>query len=294
MSTVLQVDSLSKYYGALKAVDNISFSIQKGQVYGILGPNGSGKTSTLGVLLGVLKKASGDFNWFGNQLDTPTKRRIGSMLETPNFYPYLSAKKNLLISSYIKNSSKSKIDEVLDFVGLTNYKSLNFKQFSLGMKQRLAIANALLNDPEVLILDEPTNGLDPSGIIEIRELINRLSEDGKTILLASHLLDEVQKVCTHTLIMKKGKIIYDGPIETNSNEIEVSSNNIDLLENTLKDIPHIKILEQKDTNLIIESSNLKTDEINKLLHEKGISLNRLIKRKVGLEKIFLEITGLKK
>lgn len=295
MSSVLSVNSLSKYYGGLKALDDVSFEVQKGQVYGILGPNGSGKTTTLGIISGILRKNSGSFNWFGGDLTKPTKQKIGTILETPNFYPYLSGRKNLKIVSLIKNTHSSKIQKVLDFVGLSELPSLKFSKYSLGMKQRLAIAGAILNDPEVLILDEPTNGLDPTGIIEIREMIIDLAKQGKTILLASHLLDEVQKVCTHTLILKKGKLLYKGPIDnSNSNDFEISSNDLSKLEIAIKDSNLAYIKEKINDKLIVTGDELESDELNKMLTEKGIYLNHLVRKKVGLEKIFMEITGLQK
>jgi ABC-2 type transport system ATP-binding protein len=292
---VLEIQNLNKYYGTLKAVNDLSFSVEKGQIYGILGPNGSGKTTTLGMITSVLNPTKGNFKWFGQQINNQVKRRIGTILETPNFYPYLSAKRNLQISALIKNCDKKRIDEVIEFVGLSEYKKLNFKKFSLGMKQRLAIANALLANPEVLILDEPTNGLDPTGIIEVREMIIELANQGKTILLASHLLDEVQKICTHTVILKKGKLLYNGLIsESDSNQIEISCSNIDNLKSSLGEINGLNLLEEKDNYLTVELETMKSEELNRILFEKGITLSHLSTKRHGLEKIFMDITGLKK
>lgn len=295
MDTILSVNSLSKYYGSLKAVNEISFQVKRGQVYGILGPNGSGKTTTLGILTGILKERNGNFEWFGKPLNGESKRKIGTILETPNFYPYLSGRKNLKITSLIKNAKKERISEVLDFVGLSHNPRQSFKKYSLGMKQRLAIASAILNDPEVLILDEPTNGLDPSGIIEIREMIMELAKQGKTILLASHLLDEVQKVCTHTLILKSGKLLYDGPIEDkNSNDLEISANNLEELELAIKDSNFAYLKDKTGDKLLVSGNELDAEKLNHTLSEKDIYLTHLVKKKVGLEKIFMEITGLQK
>ena len=212
MDVVLETRQLSKHYGRLKAVDNLDLKIQKGSVFGILGPNGSGKTTTLGMLLDVIQPTSGEYRWFGQQGTKEQRKRIGAILETPIFYPYLSARKNLEIVALIKEVSNDRIEPVLKQVGLLERQNDNFRTFSLGMKQRLSIASALLCDPEVMILDEPTNGLDPQGIAEIRTLIINIANAGRTIILASHLLDEVQKVCTDFAVLKFGKLIYTGKV----------------------------------------------------------------------------------
>ena len=214
MGTVLQTNNLSKNYGYLKAVDNISIKINKGDVYGILGPNGSGKSTTLGMILNVVNKTSGNFQWFDAETDnSKALKKIGAIIEHPNFYPYMTAYQNLKLVCKIKEIDNSSINNVLEIVGLIERKNSKFSDFSLGMKQRLAIASALLNNPEVLILDEPTNGLDPQGIHQIREIINNIAKNGTTILLASHLLDEVEKVCSHVLVLSKGKKLYSGRVD---------------------------------------------------------------------------------
>src|SRR6218665_1398720 len=212
--TILKVESLDKKYGNFHAVKGISFHVQKGQVFGILGPNGSGKTTTLAMLLGVLQSNSGKFEWFNNGNKVENRFRIGSLLETPNFYPYLTAKDNLRIVGLIKRIENldERIDYVLKIVALANRPKTKFKQYSLGMKQRLAIASALLSNPEVLVLDEPTNGLDPVGIVEVRRLIKELAAGGKTIVIASHILDEMEKLCTDLIIMHHGQIKYSGTL----------------------------------------------------------------------------------
>jgi len=209
---VLETRQLSKHYGRLKAVDNLDLKIPKGSVFGILGPNGSGKTTTLGMLLDVIQPTTGEYRWFEQPASKEQRKKIGAILEAPIFYPYLSAYKNLEIVALIKEIPSDRIEPVLKQVGLLDRQHDNFKTFSLGMKQRLSIASALLCNPEVMILDEPTNGLDPQGIAEIRDLIIAIANQGKTIILASHLLDEVQKVCSDFAVLKFGKLIYIGKV----------------------------------------------------------------------------------
>ena len=227
METILSIKNLNKKFGNLHAVKNVSFEIEKGNVYGILGPNGSGKSTTLGIVLNVVNKTSGDYAWFGGTVAThEALKKVGAIIERPNFYPYMSAKENLELVCKIKGIPYTKVQEKLELVGLWERKDSNFRTFSLGMKQRLAIASALLNDPEILILDEPTNGLDPQGIHQIRDLIRQIAQNGTTILLASHLLDEVEKVCSHVVVLRKGEILYCGSVNNmvnGNNFYELSS-----------------------------------------------------------------------
>jgi ABC-2 type transport system ATP-binding protein len=285
--SVLSINSLNKHYGKLHAVKNISFEIEAGQAFGLLGPNGSGKTTTLGMLLGVLNKDKGNFKWFGEDLSKSIKKRIGAILETPNFYPYLSGKRNLQIVCYLKDAPLSKIDEVLEFTGLKGREGDQFKKYSLGMKQRLAIAVALVSDPEVLVLDEPTNGLDPQGIKDVREMIRKLADSGKTIILASHLLDEVQKVCSHTAILKQGELLYNGKIETQeTSEFIIDYSNHDKIIELASNNAHFKISGKEDDKFVIEANNLNGSSVNRLFAEQGIYLESIIQRKAGLEKLF--------
>src|SRR6056300_906769 len=211
--TLLQLDQLSKNYGSLKAVDQLSITLKKGNIYGLLGPNGSGKSTTLWMVLNVINPSKGSFQWYEGKLTThQALKKIGAIIERPNFYPYMSALQNLILICKIKQCSSDCIEEQLKLVNLWDRRNSNFSTFSLGMKQRLAIAAALVNKPDLLILDEPTNGLDPEGIHQIRKLIITIAEQGTTILLASHLLDEVEKVCSHVLVLQKGTQIYFGPV----------------------------------------------------------------------------------
>ena len=293
--TILTINNLNKYYGSLHAVNDLSFSIEKGNVYGILGPNGSGKSTTLGIVLNVVNKSSGEFLWFNNKVSThEALKRVGAIIERPNFYPYMTAEDNLKLVCKIKGVTQDKIIEKLDLVGLLDRKNDKFKTFSLGMKQRLAIASALLNDPEILILDEPTNGLDPQGIHQIRTLISKIAANGTTILLASHLLDEVEKVCSHVLILRKGKKIFEGPV----NELVASNGFFELMTENKDKL--FEFLQNNESFDAIEESNgvikaflnkdIEAEELNELLFNDGIILSHLVKRKESLEEQFLHIT----
>jgi ABC-2 type transport system ATP-binding protein len=293
---VLSINQLAKRYGSIQALNGISFDVPQGCVFGILGPNGSGKTTTLGIILDVLQANGGSFQWFGRPGSAETRKKIGSLLETPNFYHYLSAVDNLKITQAISGRGTTKdIDTVLEIVNLSQRKNSKFKAYSLGMKQRLAIAAALLGDPEVLVFDEPTNGLDPVGIAEIRQLIKDLAARGKTIIMASHLLDEVEKVCTHVAIMKKGQMITAGGVnEVLSNEdiVEVSSADLKQLYDTLDRFGGSTQI-TKDGNAVqlyfpVGKANLQ--DINKYCFEKGIVLNLLTHKRKSLEAKFFELT----
>jgi len=280
----------------MTAVDNLSFSIEKGNVYGILGPNGSGKSTTLGMVLNVVNKTSGDFRWFdGNTSTHDALKKVGAIIEHPNFYPYMTAQQNLELVCKIKGTHKDKIQEKLEIVGLLDRKDSKFKTFSLGMKQRLAIASALLNDPEILILDEPTNGLDPQGIHQIREIIRKIAAGGTTILLASHLLDEVEKVCSHVVIIRKGVKLYSGPVDEIINSygfFELKARDMTRLQELLSSHPKIGKINLKEglITAFLEEP-MEPEDINQYLFEKGISLSFLIQRKESLEEQFLQLTN---
>lgn len=296
METILQLKHLDKKYGHIHAVNDLSFSIEKGNVYGILGPNGSGKSTTLGIVLNVVNATSGSFSWFDGAINThEALKKVGAIIERPNFYPYMSAKQNLQLVCKIKGLTEEKIDEKLEAVNLLQRKNSKFRTFSLGMKQRLAIASALLNDPEILILDEPTNGLDPQGIQEIRSIIIKIAAEGTTILLASHILDEVEKVCSHVVVLREGKKLYEGRTDemvASYGIIELKAANsknvlIPLLEN-YDGISKVKV----EGALVLATLNkeIATTDINKYLFESGIVVSHLLKRKPTLEQQFLDIT----
>lgn len=297
METILSLRNLDKKYGRVHAVNNLSFDIQKGNVYGILGPNGSGKSTTLGIILNVVNKTSGDFTWFDGNVSThEALKKVGAIIERPNFYPYMTATQNLALICKIKGISTEKIDEKLKIVNLYERRDSKFKTFSLGMKQRLAIASALLNDPEILILDEPTNGLDPQGIHEIREIIKGIAKNGTTILLASHLLDEVEKVCSHVVVIRQGVKLYSGRVDemTASNglfELKVKEDSEKLLA-LLEEHPSIGKVKLEDEIYIANlQEKMEAADINSYLFNKGVVLTHLVKRMPSLEQQFLDLTN---
>ena len=295
LETILSIKNLNKRYGALQALKNVSFDIHKGNVYGILGPNGSGKSTTLGIVLNVVNKTSGEYSWFGGTMEThQALKKVGAIIERPNFYPYMTAKENLELVCKIKGINYAKVNEKLELVGLTDRQNSKFSTFSLGMKQRLAIASALLNDPEILILDEPTNGLDPQGIHQIRDIIKQIASKGTTILLASHLLDEVEKVCTHVLVLRKGEILYTGLVNgmsANEGFFELQADDVEHLITVMKTHPAAKHVVNEDGKILVYlKDNLEAKELNRFLFEQNVVLSHLVKRKNSLEKQFLELT----
>ncbi|MCT3805867.1 ABC transporter ATP-binding protein [Elizabethkingia anophelis] len=293
MEKVLSVRNLTKKFKR-SVVNNISFDVEQGNVYGLLGPNGSGKSTTFGMLLTTINPTSGEWYWFGKKgTTTETLKKIGAIIEQPNFYPYLSAAKNLKIVAEIKGTPYSEIDKVLSTVGLLERKDDPFRTFSLGMKQRLAIASALLKNPQVLILDEPTNGLDPEGIIQIRNIIADIAKQGITIIIASHLLDEIEKICSHVIVLKEGNAIYSGSVDGMTNSkgyFELKADNNGLLLKILEELNLFSDLKQNGEIIIANiHEDLSASELNRKVSEKGIYLSHLAKKKQSLEAQFLEL-----
>lgn len=293
MTSVLEIKGLSKRFGRIQAVKNLHLTVSNGQVYGILGPNGSGKTTTLGMILDVVSPTEGSYKWFGGMSTIEARKKIGSILETPCFYPYMTAVQNLKVSVHIKECSEDRIEVVLRQVGLYNRRNDKFQTFSLGMKQRLSIAAALLADPPVLILDEPTNGLDPQGIAEIRELIRHIADQGKTIIMASHLLDEVQKVCTHFCVLRQGVKLHEGSVEEilgETDQVEIAADNLQLLEEQLKDFKGAASITKESSNFVLTlKDGSSATDVNKFCFDHQIVLKKLFTRTNSLEKEFLKI-----
>jgi len=293
---ILELNNITKHYKTVTALNNVSFTVPEGSVFGILGPNGSGKTTLLGIILDILKPSAGSFTLMGKPANAEVRKQIGTLLETPNFYHYLSGEKNLRIAAQIKGKGFNEIDNVLQKVNLYQRKQSKFNTYSLGMKQRLAIASCLLGDPQILIFDEPTNGLDPNGIAEIRELILKLAAEGKTIIMASHLLDEVEKVCTHVAIIKNGDLLTAGSVKevlVTDEIIEVASDNLVALENVLNKMGGFTSLKKQNSmlQLFFSNGNANAAAINQYCFQNNIALNHLQSKKKSLETKFLELTN---
>ena len=293
MKTILSIQRLSKRYGKIQAIKDLSLKVEQGQIFGILGPNGSGKTTTLSILLDLIKSDQGSFEWFGEPAHYELRKRIGSVIESPNFYPYLSAATNLRLVAAIKESGADDIDRVLQLTGLHQRKDTKFKTFSFGMKQRLAIASALLGKPDVLILDEPTNGLDPQGIVQIRELIMMIAREGTTILLASHLLDEVQKICTHVAVLSKGIKLFDGKVSevlAVSDSFELDGDDMEKLLKVIREHPAYQShLVHNSLIQVYFKEKVLPGALNNWLFSQGVILSHLSERKRSLEQHFLEL-----
>jgi len=294
MAAILSIQELSKAYGTVKALKQVSFEVPEGSVFGVLGPNGSGKTTLLGILLNVLRADAGSFAWFGGIDPAAARRQIGALLETPNFYHYLSAVRNLEINARIKGRGADDIDRVLEVVRLSHRKDSRFSTYSLGMKQRLAIANALLGRPRVLLLDEPTNGLDPEGIAEIRGLIQELNQQGVTVIMASHLLDEVEKVCTHVAVLQRGDLLVSGNVGDAFRAetlLEISAGDISRLQEALQRLPGLKSLSVNGRILSLSlAEEISAEAVNRFCFEQGIVLQHLQLKKKSLERQFMELT----
>lgn len=299
MAAVLSVQNLTKFYGSIQALKNVSFDVPRGSVFGILGPNGSGKTTLLGIVMDILRPTSGSFQFFGKTADADLRKQVGTLLETPNFYHYLTGERNLRIAAEIKQRGRDQIEDVLKKVNLYQRRQSKFSTYSLGMKQRLAIASALLGNPEVLVFDEPTNGLDPVGIAEIRELIKRLAAEGKTIIMASHILDEVEKVCTHVAIIQKGDLKTVGTVadvlSKNAdahNAVEIAAGNLEQLLIVIKNMQGVSsaFIEEGCVRVMCDKA-LTARDLNQYCFDNGIVLDRLVQQRKSLETTFLEITG---
>jgi len=291
---VLQINNLTKKYRKVTALDNLNLTIEAGNIYGLLGPNGSGKTTTLGIILGILQQTSGDFEWFDGQYGDKYRMRIGAILETPNFYPYLNAGRNLAIVQDIKRSHDDDVEGILKTVDLAHRQDSKFRTYSLGMKQRLAIAATLIGNPDVVIFDEPTNGLDPEGIAEVRRILHRVADSGKTVIMASHLLDEVEKICTHVAIIKHGHLRKTGQVGrifTTDKTLIIGSNDMLKLKSVLSSRTFIK--DVQEANGVLEcqmDESITAEQICQLAYDNQLMLNRLETRNRRLEEDFLELT----
>lgn len=293
MENVLEISNLSKNYGRIRAVNGLSFEVGPGHVFGILGPNGSGKTTTLSIITGIIAAESGEYKWFGRTPDASIRKNIGSLIEVPNFYPYLSLLQNLSIVARIKDKPVNDTERVLRIVRLWERRKSKFMTLSLGMKQRLSLAAVLLGDPSVLVLDEPANGLDPEGIAEVREIILGERDKNKTIILASHILDEVEKVCTHVAVLKNGNCIAIGRVHellAADDPVIVSCSEPEKLKEAIIRSGMSRSIEKDGNMLIIVLKKGKSArDINEFAFSKGITLEHLETAKKSLESQFLEL-----
>lgn len=293
MKDILTIKDLSKSYKNVRAIQHLDLEIGEGQAYGILGPNGSGKTTTLSIITGILRQDSGSYRWFGQDPDPAQRRSIGSLIETPHFYPYLNLEKNLRIICDIKGISYRDIGRVLETAKLLERKHSRFSTLSLGMKQRLGIAAALLGNPKVLVLDEPTNGLDPEGIAEVREVVIDQVKNGITLILASHILSEVEKICNYVAILKKGELLARGQVKELLAEdeiIEVACGDNVMLRKKLEGSKLVKEIETENGMLILTLNEAVTaTDINSFAFSNKLVIHHMLSRKRSLESQFLEL-----
>jgi ABC-2 type transport system ATP-binding protein len=295
---VLRVSGLSKRFGVFDAVKGIDLELRRGEVFGFLGPNGAGKSTTVGMILGLIAPSAGSIELFGvkqNGNRWAALRRIGAIIEEPAFYPYLSGWDNLqVLADSIGGIHRSKITEVLERVNLLDRAKDQYGHYSMGMKQRLGIASTLLRDPELIILDEPTNGLDPAGTKEIRDLIPRLAHESRAIMLCSHLLHEVEMVCNNVAIIKQGVVIANAPIKdllSKGNQLQIRIDKMEQAMAILNGLPWVKSVNKEGDFLMIDVPLERGASVNQALAENGLFVSELINRTTSLESVFLQLTG---
>lgn len=296
-SAVLEVRGLTKRYGSFAAANDVSFRVYRGDVFGFLGPNGAGKSTTIGMLLGLIKPTAGEISLFG----LPPSRHseglanVGGIIEAPAFYPYLSGRDNLRALAHLRpGTTRQRIDEVLDLVGLGEAATKKFGKYSLGMKQRLGIAWTLLHDPDLLILDEPTNGLDPAGMLEVRHLILSLAEQGKTIFVSSHLLHEIEQVCDRVAVIRRGEVIIEGDVDELLSQTErliIRTPQLRDAAALLRGLPGVRDIEAADDLLRVDAPEVRPATLNAELVRAGIEVDELRRERATLESTFLEVTG---
>jgi ABC-2 type transport system ATP-binding protein len=294
MNPILAIENVSKKFGSIRALDRLSLEVPAGSVFGILGPNGSGKTTLLGITMDIIRANSGSYRWFGEPGTAAARKKIGALLETPNFYHYLSARQNLEITCAIKGHDGSGIDEALELLGLSERQHSAFSVYSLGMKQRLALAACIVTRPGVLVLDEPTNGLDPEGIADVRVLIKKWHSEGKTIIIASHMLDEIEKICTHVAILRKGRLMAAGPVDEvlgNEDQVDLRSLDRESLYAALLAFPGILRLQRENDSIRVFFPKGKAvpGELFQYCADKGLVLQHLQVGRKSLETGFLEL-----
>jgi len=293
---VIETTDLTKRYGDVVAVNNLTLRVPRGGVFGFLGPNGSGKTTTMGMLLGLVHPTSGEARIFGDPARHPaTLRRVGAMVETPTFYPYLSGRGNLRYFQGIgRRGAPADVDRLLELVDLGKRADSKYSTYSLGMKQRLGIACALLGDPELVFLDEPTNGLDPAGVVEVRELIRDLGKGGRTVVLSSHLLAETELVCDNVAVLSRGRLIAQGSIKEllrQHDGLRLRTTDDTKAQAILAGIRWVEHVERHDGGLLVTGSQARAWELSRDLAVQQVYVNELVPVHRSLEEFFMEITG---
>ena len=293
----IEIHGLTKRYGTMVAVDQLNLTVNTGEIFGFLGPNGAGKTTTMRMLLGLVKPSAGGARVLGMDIATHLPEvlaRTGALIENPTFYPYLSGRDNLRAFARLSGISDARIPEILELVDLTGAAQRAFRTYSLGMKQRLAVAAALLHRPDLLILDEPANGLDPAGIVEMRDLMKQLKSEGHTVLISSHVLHEIEQICDRIVIMNLGKIVVQGRVADllgNRNVLEVSIDQPEQAAHVLGKIPWIEAVQREQDRLLVTAPIARAAEITRLLADQGLYLAGLRPREQSLEQYFLDVTG---
>lgn len=294
---ILRVTNLVKRYGDQLAVAGVSFEVEQGEVFGFLGPNGAGKSTTIAMLLGLVQPTAGSIEMFdyGPGHRDLALARVGAIIETPAFYPYLSGRQNLEIAGMLRGGiGHDRVERVLEMVNLTDAASRQFGKYSLGMKQRLGIASTLLHDPDLIILDEPTNGLDPAGIIEVRDLIRDLANYGKSVFISSHLLNEVEQVCDRVAILQHGRTIAEGPVHElvgESTRVAIKTDQPERALSLLKVVAGVDQVEAREDDILVSGAEMHPSELASTLIYAGIALNEMKSVSSSLEEIFLELTN---
>lgn len=297
VTPAIETDGLTKHYGAVVAVQDLSLTVNRGEIFGFLGPNGSGKSTTMRMLLGLARPTSGTARILG--LDVATRlsdvlQHTGALIENPTFYSFLSGRQNLLVVADLTGVSPSRVDQVLDLVDMREAAHRSFSTYSLGMKQRIGVAGALLTDPDLLILDEPTNGLDPAGIVEMRGLMHRVREEGHTVFVSSHVLHEIEQVCDRIAILNRGQVVAQGTVQDllgAADRIEVQVDPADVAFGVLRSIPWVTGVDREGEGLIVAAPLSRSAEITRILGEQGLYPSIIRPRQESLEQYFLGLTG---
>ncbi len=290
---LVETRNLSKRYGSITAVQDLNLSVRRGEVYGFLGPNGAGKTTTLRMLLGLIRPSSGKASVMGEEPGSPRSlEEVGALVESPAFYPYLSGRDNLRVVARYSGTPRSRVDEVLEQVELSGRAKDRFKKYSLGMKQRLGVAAALLKDPELLILDEPTNGLDPKGMADMRALIRELGRGDRTVLLSSHLLGEVEQVCDRVGVIHKGRLLTEGTVDElrGGGGILVGAEPLEEARQIAGRLAGVEGARIADGMLVLDADPERAAEINAKLVSAGLRVSEIRPAERSLETAFLELT----